>query len=41
MRFEKAGDYVRHCHIVSHEDDEMKRPYRIGPVRPYSPEAMP
>jgi spore coat protein A len=25
-------DYVQHCHIVEHEDNEMMRPYRIGPV---------
>jgi FtsP/CotA-like multicopper oxidase with cupredoxin domain len=22
---------VWHCHIVEHEDNEMMRPYRIGP----------
>jgi FtsP/CotA-like multicopper oxidase with cupredoxin domain len=31
MKFESAGQYVWHCHIVSHEDNEMMRPYRIGP----------
>jgi spore coat protein A, manganese oxidase len=31
MTFEVAGQYVWHCHIVSHEDNEMMRPYRIGP----------
>jgi spore coat protein A, manganese oxidase len=40
MRFEREGNYVWHCHIVSHEDNEMMRPYRIGPVQPGSPEAM-
>ena len=25
------GQYVWHCHIVEHEDNEMMRPYRIGP----------
>jgi len=30
-RFEKAGQFVWHCHIVEHEDNEMMRPYRIGP----------
>jgi len=39
MRFDRAGNYVWHCHIVSHEDNEMMRPYRIGPVQPGSPEA--
>jgi len=23
-----------HCHIVEHEDNEMMRPYRIGPEQP-------
>jgi FtsP/CotA-like multicopper oxidase with cupredoxin domain len=40
MRFEREGNYVWHCHIVSHEDNEMMRPYRIGPVQAGSPEAM-
>ena len=31
MRFENPGQYVWHCHIVEHEDNEMMRPYRIGP----------
>jgi FtsP/CotA-like multicopper oxidase with cupredoxin domain len=26
-----------HCHIVEHEDNEMMRPYRIGPVQPGQP----
>jgi FtsP/CotA-like multicopper oxidase with cupredoxin domain len=30
---------VWHCHIVEHEDNEMMRPYRIGPVQPGQPEA--
>ena len=38
MRFEREGNFVWHCHIVSHEDNEMMRPYRIGPVQPGSPE---
>jgi FtsP/CotA-like multicopper oxidase with cupredoxin domain len=29
-RFDIAGLYVWHCHIVEHEDNEMMRPYRIG-----------
>jgi spore coat protein A len=36
-RFEKAGQYVWHCHIVEHEDNEMMRPYRIGPAQPGQP----
>jgi len=31
-RFDDAGLYVWHCHIVEHEDNEMMRPYRIGPA---------
>jgi FtsP/CotA-like multicopper oxidase with cupredoxin domain len=31
MTFTTAGQYVWHCHIVEHEDNEMMRPYRIGP----------
>jgi FtsP/CotA-like multicopper oxidase with cupredoxin domain len=26
-----------HCHIVEHEDNEMMRPYRIGPEQPGQP----
>jgi FtsP/CotA-like multicopper oxidase with cupredoxin domain len=37
MRFEQAGQYVWHCHIVSHEDNEMMRPYRVGPEQPGQP----
>jgi FtsP/CotA-like multicopper oxidase with cupredoxin domain len=33
MTFSQAGQYVWHCHIVEHEDNEMMRPYRIGPVQ--------
>jgi FtsP/CotA-like multicopper oxidase with cupredoxin domain len=29
-QFNKPGQYVWHCHIVEHEDNEMMRPYRIG-----------
>ena len=30
-RFGQTGLFVWHCHIVEHEDNEMMRPYRIGP----------
>jgi FtsP/CotA-like multicopper oxidase with cupredoxin domain len=30
-RFDNPGQFVWHCHIVEHEDNEMMRPYRIGP----------
>jgi spore coat protein A, manganese oxidase len=29
--FDLPGLYVWHCHIVEHEDNEMMRPYFIGP----------
>jgi spore coat protein A, manganese oxidase len=38
LKFETAGQYVWHCHIVEHEDNEMMRPYRIGPPQPGQPE---
>ena len=31
--FDLAGRYVWHCHIVEHEDNEMMRPYVVGPVQ--------
>ncbi len=35
--FNKRGQYVWHCHILEHEDNEMMRPYRIGPKQPGQP----
>jgi len=29
--FDRAGLFLWHCHIVEHEDNEMMRPYRVGP----------
>jgi FtsP/CotA-like multicopper oxidase with cupredoxin domain len=29
-KFDLAGLYVWHCHIVEHEDNEMMRPLRVG-----------
>jgi FtsP/CotA-like multicopper oxidase with cupredoxin domain len=29
--FDRTGLFVWHCHLVEHEDNEMMRPYRIGP----------
>ncbi|HWQ14081.1 MAG TPA: multicopper oxidase domain-containing protein [Roseiflexaceae bacterium] len=39
MQFKVPGQFVWHCHIVEHEDNEMMRPYRIGPVQPGQPSA--
>jgi len=36
-QFNTPGQYVYHCHIVEHEDNEMMRPFRIGPVQPGAP----
>ncbi|HXV95542.1 MAG TPA: multicopper oxidase [Gaiellaceae bacterium] len=38
LHFTNPGQFVWHCHIVEHEDNEMMRPYRIGPVQPGQPE---
>ena len=37
-QFRTPGQFVWHCHIVEHEDNEMMRPYRIGPEQPGQPE---
>ncbi len=37
MKFDIAGLYVWHCHIVEHEDNEMMRPYHVGPIDPNAP----
>lgn len=31
-RFNRPGEYVYHCHILSHEDHEMMRPFYVGPI---------
>jgi FtsP/CotA-like multicopper oxidase with cupredoxin domain len=38
MTFTSQGQYVWHCHILEHEDNEMMLPYRVGPVQPGQPE---
>ena len=37
-QFNSAGQFVWHCHIVEHEDNEMMRPYRIGPPQAGQPD---
>ncbi len=29
MTFKRPGEYVYHCHILSHEDHEMMRPFKV------------
>jgi len=36
-QFKTPGQFVWHCHIVEHEDNEMMRPFRIGPEQPGQP----
>jgi spore coat protein A, manganese oxidase len=36
-QFNTPGQFVWHCHIVEHEDNEMMRPYRIGPAQTGQP----
>jgi len=36
-QFNNPGQFVWHCHIVEHEDNEMMRPYRVGPEQPGQP----
>ncbi|MDC0742832.1 multicopper oxidase family protein [Polyangium mundeleinium] len=37
LQFKTSGQFVWHCHILEHEDNEMMRPYRIGPFQPGQP----
>jgi spore coat protein A, manganese oxidase len=37
-QFKSTGQFVWHCHIVEHEDNEMMRPYRIGPPQAGQPD---
>jgi FtsP/CotA-like multicopper oxidase with cupredoxin domain len=36
-RFDLPGFYTWHCHIVEHEDNEMMRPFHVGPIPPDAP----
>jgi FtsP/CotA-like multicopper oxidase with cupredoxin domain len=31
MTFDRPGRFVWHCHILSHEDHDMMRPFHVGP----------
>lgn len=33
-QFNRPGEYVYHCHILSHEDHEMMRPFYVGRIPP-------
>ncbi len=37
-RFDLPGFFVWHCHIVEHEDNEMMRPYHVGPIPSEAPQ---
>jgi FtsP/CotA-like multicopper oxidase with cupredoxin domain len=39
-QFTNPGQFVWHCHIVEHEDNEMMRPFRVGPEQPGQPMPM-
>ncbi|WP_437332778.1 multicopper oxidase family protein [Sorangium sp. So ce394] len=32
MKFRHEGAFIWHCHILEHEDNEMMRPYHVGPI---------
>jgi FtsP/CotA-like multicopper oxidase with cupredoxin domain len=36
--YDLPGYYVWHCHIVEHEDNEMMRPFHVGPIPPGAPQ---
>ncbi len=36
-QFNYPGQFVWHCHIIEHEDNEMMRPFRVGPEQPDEP----
>lgn len=40
-KFNGPGQFAWHCHIVEHEDNEMMRPFRIGPAQPGEPAPKP
>ncbi|MGO4956510.1 multicopper oxidase family protein [Luteococcus sp. Sow4_B9] len=40
MKFTTAGQYMWHCHLLEHEDNEMMRPFRVGPWQDGQPADM-
>jgi hypothetical protein len=40
-KFDRPGQYVWHCHILSHEDHEMMRPYYVGAIPGRRPRGAP
>jgi FtsP/CotA-like multicopper oxidase with cupredoxin domain len=38
--YDLPGFYVWHCHIVEHEDNEMMRPFHVGPIPPDAPVSL-
>jgi FtsP/CotA-like multicopper oxidase with cupredoxin domain len=36
-RFDVAGRYTWHCHILEHEDNDVLRPLQVGPIPPGIP----
>ncbi|MDO5634715.1 MAG: multicopper oxidase domain-containing protein [Micrococcus sp.] len=41
LRHDYPGVFSWHCHLLEHEDNEMMRPYRVGPPAPGEPEPIP
>lgn len=37
LKFAKDGQFVWHCHLLEHEDNEMMRPFRVGPPQAGAP----
>lgn len=29
---DQTGDYMRHCHMIEHEDHDMMRPFEVLPT---------
>jgi len=37
LKFAKGGQFVWHCHLLEHQDNEMMRPFRVGPPQAGAP----